>query len=117
MVMSAEETDEMMIESGLLLPFEIEGGSQMVRVVKLCDAWFDIVGGACRLRCSTTGVVEGDFRVQISEGVFLLFRHIADIKGQRIFEATGQPWVSDKDNSLPSPLLHLSGPRRTEGID
>jgi hypothetical protein len=83
------------------------------RLIDFCDVWFDPAGSSSRLMAATTTPeTPKEFLVQIAEGTVLHFRHIADIKGQRLFEATQQYSEHVGDQSLPVPMLYLSGPFR-----
>lgn len=56
---------------------------------ELSDAWFEAANGASRLIVATAYCVEEkEFWVNLSAGVFLKFTHLADVKNQRLFEAS-----------------------------
>ena len=81
----------------------------------ITEAWFDDSGDAPRLIAATRSLgIESEFWAEIAPGAFVLFRHLADLKGQRLFEATSQRWEGGQSQSSPSPLLQLSGPFRRD---
>lgn len=79
--------------------------------VPTCDAWFDLIEDSSRLTIATIrSGIPTEFWVQIAEGFFIHFRHVADLKNQRIFVATPQRPECGEGHSAPSPLLQLVGP-------
>jgi len=68
-------------------------------------------GGSSRLIVATTRAeTPSAFWVQLADGLFINFRHVIDLKGRRMFEATPQSWERVEGQFAPSPLYQLSGP-------
>lgn len=82
-----------------------------IRRIELCDAWLEPSKEASRLIIATTEQsVPIEFSVKITDDLILRFRHVSDIKGQRLFEATSQSREFGEDPSELGPLLLLRGP-------
>lgn len=82
-----------------------------VLTIALCDAWFERgADGFDRLLVGVDrpGAIDG-FRINLAGGA-LVFHHLGDIKGRRVFEASA--WHPADDSALSSrgPLFRLSGP-------
>lgn len=78
----------------------------------LTDAWFEILGGECRLRVATDRPNSRlSFTCRIGSAL-IDFTHVADIKNRRVYEAT-QWRQADSEAPLPqAELLQLQGPFR-----
>jgi hypothetical protein len=84
---------------------------ETVLTVPLSDAWFE--RGADRIdrllvAIDRPGAI-GEFRINLSGGS-LTFRHLGDIKGRRVFEASAWHPADDPDLSSRGQLLRLEGP-------
>lgn len=79
--------------------------------IELCDAWLEPSDGKCRLIVATKAPGQTkEFWVRLSAGAFVKFEHVADLKNQRLFEATRIGSEHGEGPVEPSPLLQLLGP-------
>jgi hypothetical protein len=90
-----------------------------IPTIVLTDAWFDVIDGVSRLRIatavSTVAVTPFWGIVDFQGGPRLVFTYIADIKGRRVFEATGSRPADAPPQASPVASYRLVGPWR-EGL-
>lgn len=80
--------------------------------IPLSDAWFE-PGDGCRLMIATTQHgLPLELAVRMADGNALAFRHVAYIKGRRVYEATWRCPESASDPAARDRLPQLSGPFR-----
>ena len=80
----------------------------VTRAYPITDVWFQSSNEGCRLMMATDEPgVEAEIDVQMAGGVTMRLRHVTNIKGRRVFEAT--EW-RPADGAYPSP--QLNGPFR-----
>jgi hypothetical protein len=78
--------------------------------IPLCDAWFEYGTGGNRLLVATDRPgAPLELRIDLA-GASFLFRHVSDIKGRRVYEAS--EWRPADDPNLLSrgPSSRLEGP-------
>ena len=94
---------------------------QVFVITECTDAWFETDGRGTRLLVAVGPDVEppgaGEFRMRLAGGGFLHFRHVADLKARRVFEA--MQWRPEDDRGPPSevPTHQLAGPFRRGSAD
>jgi|SRR5579862_5291148 len=78
--------------------------------IPLCDAWFELGTDGDRLLVAVDrpGLMI-DFRIDLVGGT-LVFRHLTDIKGRRVFEASAWHPADDPDLSSRAQLSRIAGP-------
>lgn len=90
-----------------------ESGAPMIEVMELCDVWFEPSKDGCRLivaTCSPRDITQ--FHVRLKGGVSLKFEHLADVKNQRLFEASLSDLAHAGGPGEQGLSLQLSGPLR-----
>ncbi len=76
----------------------------------LTDLWFEPCDGASRLMAAVNLPVRlRSFDIELA-GVTVRFRHVADIKGRRVFAASEREPAEDKDEGDGETLIRLAGP-------
>ena len=88
-------------------------GGKVRKFLRAVDVWFDLSTGRTRLLVAIPAdrSIEA-FIVGMNEGSCLHFRHLADVKGQKIFEAFPQRLECAEAPSELGPTLLLEGPYR-----
>jgi hypothetical protein len=88
---------------------------ELKEFVRAVDVWFDLSTGTTRLLAAIPADSLFDtFIVEMDGESRLRFRHLADIKGQRIFEAFPQRLGCAEGPSELGPILRLEGPYRRD---
>lgn len=83
--------------------------------IELLDAWFEQTDYGCTLMVAAP-CEWPEFHVNMP-GASITFRHVANVKGRRLFAASALHPVGGSDQSSPSPLSLLSGPFRRGSRD
>ncbi len=78
--------------------------------VPLADLWFEPTDGESRLMAAINPPVRTtEFQAEVMGGA-MTFRHVADIKGRRVFAASEWHPADDPDRASSGPSWRLSGP-------
>lgn len=99
---------------------EFQGRAAMIHVLDLTDAWFEPGAGGARLMIAldhSDGAQEVWARIAGTPHALVLFRHVADIKGRRVFAATEWHRADDPARSAQDPSRQLAGPFRKGPTD
>jgi hypothetical protein len=82
----------------------------MIRIIRLTDAWFDRTAGVSVLRIATGEPVQPlQFDAHCMSGI-VTFEYLADIKGRRVYVASGwRPEPTPGDRCV-NAVVQLDGP-------